>query len=102
MKARHQHDCPDCRLLGTLDYLNDDGSERQVDLYSCTTPIGASLIARYSGEPSDYSSMPTNVLADALHVAEPGLVAAYSLWMENNRKEQDEHHDGRGSPVAGG
>ena len=28
--------------------------------------------------------------------------AAYSLWMENNRKEQDEHHDGRGSPVAGG
>jgi len=46
----HAHDCPKCTHLG---------STKTVDYYHCKqgdSKFSATLIARYSSEPSDYSS----------------------------------------------
>jgi hypothetical protein len=69
----HEHDCPGCAFLGTLDGR---------DLYACVGPTGfGSVIARASSDGPDYSSAPvgadypyTGPLAEAL-----GRAAAANL-----------------------
>ena len=50
IKPIHKHDCPKCTHLGSSD---------TVDYYHCKqgdSKFNATLIARHSSEPSDYSS----------------------------------------------
>jgi len=50
VKPIHAHDCPECTHLGssyTVDYYHCKQGDRK---------FSATLIARYSSEPSDYSS----------------------------------------------
>lgn len=53
MKPKFEHDCESCKFLGHF-YGHD--------VYTCEN----SVIARYSNEPSEYSSMPVSSLIDSL------------------------------------
>lgn len=53
MKPKYKHDCDACKFLG---HFYDH------DVYTCER----SVIARYSDELSEYSSMPASVLVDSL------------------------------------
>lgn len=90
MKPRYVHDCDVCKFLGQFDYdgpLSDGTTERcAADLYYCHSNgfLGGSVLARHSDEPSDYSSMPLDVMRS--HVADmrrrpathtPALLEAY-------------------------
>jgi len=46
----HTHDCDKCI------YLGETGTPKPTDLYYCEQGGFPTLIARYSSEPSDYSS----------------------------------------------
>lgn len=53
MKPKFKHDCEDCTFVG---HFYDH------DVYTCDR----SVVARYSDEPSEYSSMPVSSLVDVL------------------------------------
>ncbi len=65
VKPFWDHDCNQCKFVGQISFLFK-GEWKQCDLYFCPTPPnrdieytdGASIIARFSSEPSDYMSYP--------------------------------------------
>ena len=55
MNPKWTHHCEDCKYLGSM-HLRDDTA----DWYEC----GESVLARLSGEGSDYWSMPTGMVTN--------------------------------------
>lgn len=54
----YEHDCGRCRHLGTDVGHPGEPRNNGVDLYVCEGPSGATLIRRYSSEPSNYGAVP--------------------------------------------
>ena len=82
-KPNFQHDCNECKFLGTI-----NNNLENVDCYYCETSItGSTLIARFSGNGPDYSSMPVNMLRELIHSqhkVNPILLKAYQLYCNIN------------------
>lgn len=78
-KPSWEHDCPTCRFLGTT-----IGNKRSVDLYVHEGPTEVTLLARYSSDPPDYASCPSQY-AHANGHAE--LFAALALWKAGKPNE---------------
>ena len=70
-----QHDCSACEFLGSAEYpsFHHGGEVVKADLYVCRK----SVIARYSDEPSEYSSSPINLVGSLL--CDAGLLIAAQL-----------------------
>jgi len=56
MNPKWTHHCEECKYLGSM-HLHDDNT---ADWYEC----GESVLARLSGEGSDYWSMPTGMVTN--------------------------------------
>lgn len=78
MKPTHTHDCKHCKLLGTINSVDNPG--HVADLYHCRNPFPnirgeGSVIARYSSDGPDYASSPTALVSNYLN----DLIAAKAL-----------------------
>ena len=95
-KPKYKHDCDDCVWLGTTTYpaplLNGTAPMRNADLYYCKqsgnfamgNALDATIIARYSSEGCEYSSMPASMMKThmqeflgQLSTGMPALISAY-------------------------
>lgn len=93
MKHLFTHDCDRCVLVGSITYPAPmwngqvkTQSMRRADLYCCPEQaLGADIIARFSDEGSDYSSMPASMIRDHFlslgnkeyATSTPALIAGY-------------------------
>ena len=60
MNPKWTHHCEECKYLGSM-HLHDDNT---ADWYEC----GESVLARLSGEGSDYWSMPTSMVTNDVYL----------------------------------
>lgn len=93
LRARYEHDCSRCALVGTVLFPAPHRLEGRswtepcaADLYCCGSEgdgeMGPSILARTSSKPSDYASAPASIIRDNYMKAEqstmgPALVAGY-------------------------
>ena len=90
MAPTHTHDCKACNYLGTIVGQTPDVAGKPVDLYHCKNSIGSgedgSVIARFSSDGPDYSSVPLDLIkgrAPGFHRPELHAAAALAVgWVD--------------------
>lgn len=73
----HTHDCNDCIYLSTV--VSHDRLNRVADLYTCGKDESQTVIARYSDEPQDYTSVPLFILLSQTNYPMKDIARALSL-----------------------
>jgi hypothetical protein len=76
----HKHDCDVCKYLGSF-----EKNGRKVDGWYCPDQVigGATVIARFSNDGPDYSSMPINMIQSLIGEGKkvnPYLLDVYSFY----------------------
>jgi len=73
----HIHDCDSCTYLGTI--RSQDREGEVADLYTCGNEESQTVIARYSDEPQDYTSVPLFILLSQTNYPMKDIARALSL-----------------------
>ena len=76
---RFQHDCDDCKFLGTI-VSKYQPNAPYADLYACRDN---SLIARYGSDGPDYSSMPMELVQQHQRSINSDLVEALARHLQS-------------------
>jgi hypothetical protein len=78
MKPIHDHDCSQCQFLGTV--VMADGRTADWYRHPKTLKGSVTIVARYSSDGADYSSMPLSMLSPERVTRSVEGIDGYSDW----------------------